>query len=385
MSAWFRRQGLPVDALMAASLEAAVTEREAAARLSLKCGQMPSEQQLAAGGKSPLPIQEGEAGHVAGGPPAPAAATAVSSPSTPVQTVSTSEPTTDWLLLSNFDHTLVDFDAGERVMEQLAPELLPMLVGLDASTSSLPITNTLLAELQRRGVSRDTLLSSLHALGASEVPAATLELLRFARQHGSASVRLLADANSVFLSHILAGAKATALVDDITANPASFERVLVSDSPAASSASSEPLLSTSAPRESGLGQLGSATPADAGGPAQQMRGAGQKLVVKPRCCGGGTSDAACSRCPEGLCKGREVRALRQQGVYRNIILCGAGASDICPALALGPGDVVLARRGYPLVEYAERNSGMAARLLLWGTQEELCALVRQQMMDKVVA
>jgi hypothetical protein len=34
----------------------------------------------------------------------------------------------DTLLLLDFDKTLTDFDAGERVMEELAPELLPMLV-----------------------------------------------------------------------------------------------------------------------------------------------------------------------------------------------------------------------------------------------------------------
>lgn len=60
---------------------------------------------------------------------------------------------------------LADWDVTERLVEALAPELLPMLLGTDPSSDGLPLTNTLLAELQRRGVSRDTLLQCLQDLG----------------------------------------------------------------------------------------------------------------------------------------------------------------------------------------------------------------------------
>lgn len=48
-----------------------------------------------------------------------------------------------------------------QVIEELAPELLPMLVGVESPANFIPITNQLLEELHRRGVSRDELLQCL--------------------------------------------------------------------------------------------------------------------------------------------------------------------------------------------------------------------------------
>jgi hypothetical protein len=165
MSTRFKRHGFPVDAVIASSLSAAVAEREKAALLGLKCGQLPSAQQLASNtDQASDTAQDMDTAPIITPPPL-----------TPPPIVA-ADPTTDWLLLSDFDRTLVDFDVGERLMENLAPELLPMLIGLDPKTGTLPVTNTLLAELQRRGVSRDQMLLTLRTLSA-EVPPATLELL----------------------------------------------------------------------------------------------------------------------------------------------------------------------------------------------------------------
>ncbi len=92
-------------------------------------------------------------------------------------------PVKRFALVIDFDRTLTDVDAGEALTELLAPELLPMLVGLDGGpTNYIPITNTILSEMQRRGVSRDVLLSTLQQLGA-EMPLASVELLRM--MHGA--------------------------------------------------------------------------------------------------------------------------------------------------------------------------------------------------------
>eukprot|EP00955_Chlamydomonas_euryale_P022817 240884-Chlamydomonas_euryale.AAC.1 len=99
-----------------------------------------------------------------------------------------------------------------------------MLVGTDPLSDGLPLTNTLLAELQRRGVSRDQLLSTLQELGG-ELPAGAVRALRAAKSR-HAGVRVLsAAANSVFVSHLLAGGKAAPFVDAVIACPAAFERV----------------------------------------------------------------------------------------------------------------------------------------------------------------
>lgn len=45
-----------------------------------------------------------------------------------------------------------------------------------------------------------------------------------------------------------------------------------------------------------------------------------------------------------MVQGQELEALRAATPYQHIVYCGDGANDLCPALALGPTDVVLARK-----------------------------------------
>ena len=46
------------------------------------------------------------------------------------------------------------FHAGERLVEKLAPELAPMLTALEMPANFVPVTNAVLSEMARRGVSR---------------------------------------------------------------------------------------------------------------------------------------------------------------------------------------------------------------------------------------
>lgn len=43
-------------------------------------------------------------------------------------------------------------------------------------------------------------------------------------------------------------------------------------------------------------------------------------------------------------QGLELRKLRADMPFQQIVFCGDGANDLCPALALGPNDIVLARQ-----------------------------------------
>ena len=357
-----------MEAVVATSLEAAAAEREQAVLWGLKCGQLPSAQQLAK--RTTAAAADAQAMEAM-------EASSIAAPATPVQP----SPTVEYLLLTDFDNTLVDFDAGERVMEQLAPELLPMLVGLDPKSSAVPITNTLLAELQRRGVSRDQLLQTLQSLGA-EVPPAIVELLSAAKAHTSANVRVLSGANSVFISHILAGAKVSGCVDEVTTNPASFERVEGGGGDNSLSIASTPLALSAEPQSS-LVEPDSSV--DALGSVSSSRRAagssgGQRLVVRPHC--SSSAPHRCPRCPESLCKGQEVQAMRRLGKYRSIILCGDGVDDICAALSLGPDDHVMARRGFPLADHLKQIS-IEAKITLWEAHEELSAMVQSTMAVRI--
>ena len=111
------------------------------------------------------------------------------------------------LLLFDFDKTLTDCDAGERLVGELAPELAPMLASLQMPANFVPLTNAVLAEMARRGVSRDRLLGTLRTMGA-EMPAASVAMLRWAAGRPGLDVRVLSDCNQLFISHMLTGAAA---------------------------------------------------------------------------------------------------------------------------------------------------------------------------------
>lgn len=261
------------------------------------------------------------------------------------------------LLLFDFDHTLTDCDAGERLFETLAPELLPMLRTLEMPANFIPVTNDLLSELQRRGISRDRLLQALRDQ-AQEIPAAVPRMLRLAARAG-ADVKILSDCNTVFISQILTGAKINALVSEVITNPASFERVTV-DAPEATFSSTPTL----------VGSWGQAP--------RSAKTVPHKLVISP--CH--SSSCKCPRCPENLCKGMEVSKLIASGKYDRVVYCGDGANDICPALTLRKGDILLARRGYSLgrfceaAEQAGAQSAPKAQVALWDDHTELLQLVR---------
>ena len=100
--------------------------------------------------------------------------------------------------------------SGERLVEELAPELVPMLTALEMPANFVPVTNAVLSEMARRGVSRDKILATLRAMGA-ELPLGTLRLLQWAQRTGI-DVRVLSDCNTLFIGHILTGDSLTILL-----------------------------------------------------------------------------------------------------------------------------------------------------------------------------
>ena len=256
-------------------------------------------------------------------------------------------------------------------MAELAPELVPWLASLEQPANFVPITNEVLKEMARRGVCRDKLLTTLQLLGA-ELPGATLRLLQWVKKQ-QLPVKVLSDCNSVFISHILMGARLHGHVGEVITNAAAFEKVAASEVEGAGV---------------GLGITSSIRKAPAG--------ASYKLVIQPR----HPATAAphgCPWCPANLCKGAELNRLRHgsgRGAahehhlctasrsYGRIVYCGDGANDICPALTLGSNDVVLARAGHALAKYAMAAAEdfslqqFAARVYIWESHEQLAKLVK---------
>lgn len=67
--------------------------------------------------------------------------------------------------------------AGERLVGALAPELAPMLAALEMPANFVPTTNSVLAEMQRRGIGRDTILAELRVMGG-EIPASSVAIMQ---------------------------------------------------------------------------------------------------------------------------------------------------------------------------------------------------------------
>lgn len=247
------------------------------------------------------------------------------------------------------------------------PELLPQLVGLQMPANFVPTTNDILGEMHRRGVSRDKLLTTLQMLG-SEVPTPVVRMLQSVKRRRGVATKVLSDCNSVFISHILTGAKLAGCVDEVITNAAAFER-LACDAGGA------------------LPSLGGAKAGGAGGSAKAGAAAGHhRLVIAPR-----HPDAApphgCRLCPSNLCKGAELQAMLRSRRYGRVVYAGDGANDIHPALLLGEEDVLLARAGHALAAYVEAAAApgaqaaglgrVRARVVVWSSHDELERLVAE--------
>eukprot|EP00890_Picochlorum_soloecismus_P001835 jgi/Picsp_1/2652/NSC_00882-R1_ctd small phosphatase-like protein len=258
------------------------------------------------------------------------------------------------MLICDFDKSLTDWDAGERLTDEIAPELTSLLSTVESPANFIPLTNTVLSEMHRRGISRDKIISVLRGMGA-EIPRGTIQMLRWAAGRGL-HVKVLSDCNTVFIHHILSSARVLSAVNDVITNPASFER-MTSYVPKSSADSSW--------------FFGDIVPPERNSPHH-------KLVVKPRHDHKQVGQHECNLCPENLCKGAEIRRLTSQGNEpRSRIFIGDGGNDYCPALVLGHGDYVLIRKGFTLERLVkEGRHKMNARVIYWENHDELPCLIQ---------
>ena len=262
------------------------------------------------------------------------------------------------LLLLDFDNTVTTANANEALFGNLVPELLPLLDGIEASESAVPATNNVLTQMQLRGVSRDTLVAALRDLGQRIIPEESVRAVKLAGRL-RADVSILSDCNTLFVSHMLNGAKIRPLVKEIVSNGASFERRSFDSDPGSSAQ-----------------QWG----------AVSNKAGTHRLVVSPRHNNGGSGDDcshSCPLCPSNLCKGQELLQLRSNMGYDRVVFCGTSATDICPALQLQEGDVVCARMGHDLESlFRERRAEIKATVLFWEDHQELLQLIQTALQDR---
>ena len=88
-------------------------------------------------------------------------------------------------------------------MGELAPELVPMLASLQQPANFVPLTNAVMAEMARRGVTEKKLVAALQRMGA-EIPQPSVQMLQWAAQQ-SVDVQVISDCNSLFIRQMLTG------------------------------------------------------------------------------------------------------------------------------------------------------------------------------------
>jgi len=234
------------------------------------------------------------------------------------------------MMIMDFDKTLTDWDSAERLVDEISPELTSLLSSVESLANFIPMTNTVLSEMHRRGVTRDKIVQVLTEMG-KEVPRGSIALLRYAVSCG-VDCRILSDCNDVFIGHILSSAKIRACFTEIVTNSSGFERS-----------------------------------------AHSIFGH-QKLVVKPRHDSSVHGPHCCPTCPDNLCKGREIQLMRakRNKKTKRIVYVGDGANDYCAVRALGRNDIVFARQGFELENFMiNKPETIRAQVEFWNSHDDL--------------
>eukprot|EP00644_Phytophthora_capsici_P014070 jgi/Phyca11/503178/fgenesh2_kg.PHYCAscaffold_3_\ len=165
-----------------------------------------------------------------------------------------------------------------------------------------------------------------------------LDALRLAAEQYSANVKIVSDANSVYIESMLEHYGLIQDVSEVITNPASFET-----------------------QENGR----------------------SRLRVRPYH-GEAGEPHGCEWCPTNMCKGRIVEILRNAYPYASVLYVGDGSGDFCAATRLTKNDIVFSRadeaggRSYGLQKRIDSNSKLVeAAVVPWSTGDDIYRLFAQ--------
>ncbi|XP_066060910.1 phosphoethanolamine/phosphocholine phosphatase [Chamaea fasciata] len=244
-----------------------------------------------------------------------------------------SSPPPLFLLVFDFDETLVDENSDDSVLRGRA---LPPALRHDADAASYnQHMRRVLAWLGEQGVRPADLKAVYESLPLSPgVP----ELLRFLSKHRQLfEVVLISDANVFGVEAKLEAAGARSLFRKIFSNPAGVDR----------------------------------------------RGF---LTLGPY------HSHACPRCPANMCKGKILgeylrERAREDVEFRRVFYVGDGANDFCPAGILREEDVAFPRKGYPMHRLIregqeERPGEFRAAVVPWESAVEVVRYLQELLRGK---
>ncbi|EEY62506.1 pyridoxal phosphate phosphatase, putative [Phytophthora infestans T30-4] len=236
------------------------------------------------------------------------------------------------LVVFDYDWSLVNENSDTFIFQQLYPQLLDTLRERRKTQPSwTKIMDDMLGVLaeDKANITSDTIRATV-----ARVPIQThmLDALRLAAEIHSADVKIVSDANSVYIESMLEHHGLTQDVSEVITNPASFEL-----------------------EENGC----------------------SRLRVRPYH-GEAYEPHGCKWCPTNMCKGRIVDILRNAHSYTSVLYVGDGSGDFCAATHLTKNDVVFARadeangRAYGLQKRIDSNAEMVkAAVVPWSTGDDI--------------
>ncbi|KAG3164938.1 hypothetical protein PI126_g4867 [Phytophthora idaei] len=216
------------------------------------------------------------------------------------------------LVVFDYDWSLINDNSDTFIFQKLYPELLATLRERRTTRPSwTKIMDDMLGVLaeDKPDISPDMIRDTVARV---PIQSHMLDALRLAAEIHSADVKIVSDANSVYIESMLELHGLTQDVSEVITNPASFEAL-----------------------ENGR----------------------SRLHVRPYHGEAGEAHG-CEWCPTNMCKGRIVDILRSAHPYTSVLYVGDGSGDFCAATHLTKSDVVFARAD----EADGRSYGLQKRL-----------------------
>ncbi|GMF50040.1 unnamed protein product [Phytophthora fragariaefolia] len=192
------------------------------------------------------------------------------------------------LVIFDYDWSLINENSDTFVFQKLYPELLATLRERRAEQPSwTKIMDDMLKDLSK---DKPDISEEIIRDAVAHVPIQPhmLDAVRLAAEQYSADVKIVSDANSVYIESMLEHHGLSKLVSEVITNPATFEAL-----------------------DDGRNRL-NVKPYHA-------------LDIVPH---------GCTWCPSNMCKGRIVDSLRQAHPYSSVLYVGDGSGDFCAATRL---------------------------------------------------
>ncbi|GLE04461.1 hypothetical protein PINS_up013403 [Pythium insidiosum] len=232
------------------------------------------------------------------------------------------------LVVFDYDWSLINENSDTWIFRQLCPELLEEVARRRAAGSWTQLMHDMLGELVAR---RPELTQDDIRAAVADIPVQPrmLDAVRLAVEENGAVLKIISDANTVYIDSFLEHHRLQALVSEIFTNHAAFE------------------------------------------------GTTARLSVGPY---HPRDDAphGCPNCPPNMCKGRILDKIREATPFDRVIYIGDGGGDFCPSTRLTSRDIVLARaddedgKPYGLLKKLTLHADqIQARVVPWRTGQDI--------------